>query len=563
MCEHCSHSGDVDTADKQSCVDCKNKQTKTDTEKDSSRAKAPAGMSTPRGRTGSLSSAEVSAGSTSGSTQQSGAPATEATEASVSDKKSKNEKKNNTTKYCTSSCKASNTNNMIKCCLCSTWYHMKCLKLGENDIGGAWNCPECGRMPSDVKVIDSKIDTLTELVRSLIQTRNEDRETYRQNFVKLEEENALLQRQNEALCREVNELKRRLNEHQQKSESHEKTLILGSSLIRNLDEKKLNNTEIRCLRGAKVKDLSKELQYASSAGKKYSRIIFLGGGNDAAQKPEDIDLESVIECYKSMINTAKDMCQDISIAAIPPRLQPAHAMEHITSLNANLVALANEMDISFMDNSEHFLLHNKEVNDGYLYDQVHLNIKGSNKLAQSMGLKGNSNNTLDISSIHATQTQPSTWTNKSPKYVASGLREQSVSSPLSHSYHGYERARHGRLAPTSTKETPGPTRGAPAAQARRTEENERGVAQKEEHDFDSPFWNKARTKANKFSGNNRRKQHSYAQVTSSANSTLVNFCLYCGEENHCTNECRHGRKIECFKCNRQGHKGKFCHMYSG
>ena len=112
--------------------------------------------------------------------------------------------------------------------------------------------------------------------------------------------------------------------------------------------KKLNNTEIRCLRGAKVKDLSKELQYASSAGKKYTRIIFLGGGNDAVQKPEDIDLESVIECYKSMINTAKDMCQDISIAAIPPRLQPAHAMEHITSLNANLVALANEMDISFI-----------------------------------------------------------------------------------------------------------------------------------------------------------------------------------------------------------------------
>ena len=97
--------------------------------------------------------------------------------------------------HCTISCKA-NTNNMIKCCLCSTWYHMKCLKLGENDIGGAWNCPECGRMPSNVKVIDSKIDTLTELVRSLIQTRNEDRKTYRKNFVKLEEENALLQRQN-------------------------------------------------------------------------------------------------------------------------------------------------------------------------------------------------------------------------------------------------------------------------------------------------------------------------------------------------------------------------------
>ena len=331
-------------------------------------------------------------------------------------------------------------------------------------------------MPSDVKVIDNKIDTLTKLVRSLIQTRNEDREAYRQNFAKLEEENASFSRQNEALCREANELKRRLNERQQKSESHEKMLILGSSLIRNLDEKKLNNTEIRCLRAEKVKHLSKELQYASSAGKKYSRIISLGGGNDAAQKPEDIGLESVIECYKSIINPAKDMCQDISIAAIPPRLQPAHAMEHITSLNAYLVALVNEMDISFMDNSEYFLLHNKEVNYGYLYDQVLLNTKGSNKLAQSMRLKGNSKE-LWISAAYMLLKHSPQRGQISPKYVASGLREQSDSSPSSHSYHGYERARHGRLAPTSNKETPGPTatRGTLAAQARRTEENECGV----------------------------------------------------------------------------------------
>ena len=91
--------------------------------------------------------------------------------------------------------------------------------------------------------------------------------------LKLEEENAVLRHQNEVLTREVNELKRRLNER--KTEQN-KSLILGSSIIRNIDEKKLDNTEIRCLRGAKVKDLNKELQEANSAGKKYTQIILLG-----------------------------------------------------------------------------------------------------------------------------------------------------------------------------------------------------------------------------------------------------------------------------------------------
>ena len=121
--------------------------------------------------------------------------------------------------------------------------------------------------------MNSKIDSLTDLVRSLIENGNEDRQTNRENVRKLEEDNAVLRHQNEVLTREVNELKRRLNER--KTEQN-KSLILGSSIIRNIDEKKLDNTEIRCLRGAKVKDLNKELQEANSAGKKYTQIILLG-----------------------------------------------------------------------------------------------------------------------------------------------------------------------------------------------------------------------------------------------------------------------------------------------
>ena len=90
-------------------------------------------------------------------------------------------------------------------------------------------------MPLEVKDMNSKIDTLTDLVRSLIENGNEDWQTNRENVRKLEEENAVLRHQNEILNREVNELKRRLNERRTEQN---KSLILGSSIIRNIDEKK-------------------------------------------------------------------------------------------------------------------------------------------------------------------------------------------------------------------------------------------------------------------------------------------------------------------------------------
>ena len=47
------------------------------------------------------------------------------------------------------------------------------------------------------------------------------------------------------------------------------------------------------------------------------------------------------------------------------------------------------MSISFVTNDEHFFLKGGAINEGYFYDSVHLTIKGSNKLAESLGLTPN------------------------------------------------------------------------------------------------------------------------------------------------------------------------------
>ena len=56
----------------------------------------------------------------------------------------------------------------------------------------------------------------------------------------------------------------------------------------------------------------------------------------------------------------------------------------------------------------------------------------------------------------------------------------------------------------------------------------------------------------------RRPRHPRAQWVNNAATSNQQYCWYCGESNHVTDSCRHGRRIVCNLCGQQGHKAKFC-----
>ena len=136
-----------------------------------------------------------------------------------------------------------------------------------------------------------------------------------------------------------------------------------------------------------------------------------------------------------------------------------------------------------------------------------------------MRLKSNSNNPMHISSTYATQTKPSTWTNRTSQIVTPGLRLKTRES--SHEDEGpTEDVALKRINTVSHKTMTMALTG--AHRGRRTEENKHSVTQNNHNDFNSPFWNKARSKVNKSLGYNHRRHQSYAR----ADSAPVNFCLY-------------------------------------
>ena len=278
-------------------------------------------------------------------------------------------------------------------------------------ISGVWPCDNCRHVAKDVSSLNDKFDKLLDIVESLsksVEENNKDKTFLQMQYTKLKDEHCVLKQQNEKLTTEVGELKRRYTNYAAPDKSG-KTLLLGSSIVRNFDQNKLKDTDVICLRGAKVRDLHNELREIKDSGKEYQRVILLGGGNDASQNSQDINLDNVTSHYKSMVETAKSICSDINVVAIPPRFEPPHATGNIAALNANLVTLAQQCGVNYIENPNSFFLSNGDINDGYYYDKVHLTIKGSNKLAHSLGLVSRRSDSEDMCSINASQSSPKSW----------------------------------------------------------------------------------------------------------------------------------------------------------
>ena len=95
---------------------------------------------------------------------------------------------------CDSACHSSQSSDgtRVRCCLCGRQFHRECIEFSENDTPLVWTCVHCRNLASDVKSANTKIDTLTSLVRDLIQkcdTTNKDCELIRNDYQRLKEEN--------------------------------------------------------------------------------------------------------------------------------------------------------------------------------------------------------------------------------------------------------------------------------------------------------------------------------------------------------------------------------------
>ena len=70
-----------------------------------------------------------------------------------------------------------------------------------------------------------------------------------------------------------------------------------------------------------------------------------------------------MSAFNTALSTAKKLTDNVAVAEIPPRFQPLHANDNIAALNANILAVATEMSVTFIPNNTYFFLQSDDIND--------------------------------------------------------------------------------------------------------------------------------------------------------------------------------------------------------
>ena len=284
-----------------------------------------------------------------------------------------------------------------------------------------------------------------------------------------------------------------------------KTLLLGSSIIRDIDHQKLKQTDVRSISGAKVSNLLSEVEKLQT--NHYDKIVVVGGGNDCADSSDTI---TTVNKFKELIVAAKK-ANSVTIASICSRQAPDNqgVQDVIDTVNAGVQGICADMECTYCDTNtgvqglcadmactycdtnDILQLSDGSINQGYYLDHsIHLTYKGQNKIAQKLEL-------------------------------------QAVQKDAPHSV----------------------TRAQKAQQ--KSQRSSRGQTASQRSNVRATVYTHS---------DNRNSEHAKRPTARDISSThrRASGCDYCAEPNHATERCYHQAPVKCNTCGYSGHTSKYC-----
>ena len=299
-----------------------------------------------------------------------------------------------------------------------------------------------------------------------------------------------------------------------------KKLLLGNSLIRDINPDVLPGVEIKCIRGGRSDDLN---TFLKNKDHMYSQIILVTGSNDCSS---NISPEQVVTKVKNVVETARNYSESpVLLSSICPRTDNSSFQIKAESVNAALSAIESP-DFNFVNNDLTFRLQDGSINDGYLHkDGLHLSASGTERLARNLKLgnfadiltkkrftKNVINYNQNKSSFRQSDRKNSDSVHKNkPEVVRFDTRGQNMNT--------YNSSRTNRNAT-------GP-------HSRFVQPSKNGLRD----------WSMT--------------QDYHTQTVSQTFDQQSRYCWFCGEQTHSTERC-HGKRISCRSCGGLGHKEKMC-----
>ena len=377
------------------------------------------------------------------------------------------------------------------------WYHEECMKIKDEERG-IWYCPNCRLMPSNISKLLGEIQRLHDDMRRIKETEHKTHEIL--SLIKCECEH--LREENASLKTQITSLSQ-----QSFTNGNRKSLLIGDSIVRDIDENKLVKTQVTSLPGAKVTDV---LKYLEDNDDSYKSVICCVGTNNCNE--DDFKGNDVSSVYRDIITAAKLKVrdpEDVLIVSIPPRTDSTTKQENVDIMNDCLSTITRDNGVTFINNDLTFKLTDGTPNDGYLQqDGLHLTNKGTNRLAKNMQLKVSPDAT-NGNVVKTKKHQKQNLRNRQPAAATADCDWQDANGA-----------------------------------------NGLGKNNGDWQEVNYKSGSQRYSKQRDTEGNHRGTNSGYRQTS--------HKCWFCGEANHVSHNCRHGHKLTCHNCQALGHKAKNC-----
>lgn len=266
---------------------------------------------------------------------------------------------------CITGCQVSNNSNPIECKLCGINYHRKC--AGVTKGLQVWFCIKCKRIPYCISDLQETVQSLTTKV---------NQQASRIKLLEEENEKLKISPKKNLVSANINELPP--NENENEKNTKVRNLIIGDSILRDINERGLKQTSVECLRGKNVLDIQARIRELEVDN--FSSIILQGSTNDCCYS---VDNELAEHVYTETIDEIKCRAPNayIAISTICPRSDDKSNQERVDTLNSKLRSIAKDNDCILIDNDNNFKMRDDSVDSTMLLpDGLHLTKKGTKRL---------------------------------------------------------------------------------------------------------------------------------------------------------------------------------------
>ncbi len=256
-----------------------------------------------------------------------------------------------------------------------------------------------------------------------------------------------------------------------------------------------------------------------------------------------------MESYKELITAAKEKAIYVKVSSICPRSDE--------TVNAGLVSLCADEDVTFVDNTTSFFLADKTINDGYImYDGVHLTRSGTNKLAKNLGLSMK-DSSKGVCVYHKNLKNQSTKNTEQMNNYDHNHNDDDTHADTEQFGHTFwNKAQQKAVRPQAPTRKPQQTTHF-RPNMNNNNNNNNNNRQQAQNDR---YGNNNRQAQNDRYGNNNNNNNNNNNANNMDNDNEHDAydrrCYNCYETNHLSRTCKFVGPVECYKCHMYGHKAK-------